>query len=282
MQTAEGKRCLYVAIDRTSKFAFVKVVRKTGRSSASSFLVALIEAVPYRTHTVLTDNGIQFTVPPRYADRAHRPIHHPHVRHPLSQYGIEHHLIEVRHTQWINRRVERKNRTIKEATGKRFHYVKAALVAKRRANRGALPDHLPRIETVVDIESASARAARAHCIVLARDVAERLDIVRRSSACSRCAGRNMAKGSSEDVVGQGACASAGDRGWHPDRGNGRPRDGLQVCQSPAALSPGPDLSPSGVRARLLHVGRLAGGRAAFPLRPVDERMLAVMKASQSC
>ena len=68
VQTAEGKLYLYVAIDRTSKFAFVQLVRKTGRTSASAFLVALIAAVPYRIHTVLTDNGIQFTFPPRYAD----------------------------------------------------------------------------------------------------------------------------------------------------------------------------------------------------------------------
>lgn len=44
-----------------SKFAFVQVVRKTGRKSASAFLGALIEAAPYRIHTVLTANGIQFT-----------------------------------------------------------------------------------------------------------------------------------------------------------------------------------------------------------------------------
>lgn len=68
VRTAEGKLYLYVAIDRTSKFAFVKVVRKTGRTSASAFFVALIEAVPYKIHTVLTDNGIQFTFLPRYAD----------------------------------------------------------------------------------------------------------------------------------------------------------------------------------------------------------------------
>jgi transposase len=46
VQTAEGKLYLYVAIDRTNKFAFVQVVKKTGRTSASAFLTALIEAVP--------------------------------------------------------------------------------------------------------------------------------------------------------------------------------------------------------------------------------------------
>jgi len=62
LQTAQGKLYLYVAIDRTSKFAFVQLVRKTGRTSASAFLEALIAAVPYKIHTVLTDNGIQFTL----------------------------------------------------------------------------------------------------------------------------------------------------------------------------------------------------------------------------
>jgi hypothetical protein len=53
VRTAEGKLYLYVAIDRTSKFAFVQLVTSTGRTSASAFLVALIEAVLYKIHTVL-------------------------------------------------------------------------------------------------------------------------------------------------------------------------------------------------------------------------------------
>ena len=52
VQTAEGKLYLYVAIDRTSKFAFVQLVKKTG-------LEALIAAVPYKIHTVLTDNVLR-------------------------------------------------------------------------------------------------------------------------------------------------------------------------------------------------------------------------------
>jgi transposase-like protein len=55
VRTAEGKLYLYVAIDRTSKFAFVQLVTRKG-TSASAFLVALIAAVPYKIHTVLTDN----------------------------------------------------------------------------------------------------------------------------------------------------------------------------------------------------------------------------------
>ena len=49
-RTAKGKLHLFVAIDRTSKFAFVQLVEKATRVTASAFLVALIEAVPYRIH----------------------------------------------------------------------------------------------------------------------------------------------------------------------------------------------------------------------------------------
>jgi transposase InsO family protein len=119
--TAEGKLYPYVAIDRASKFAFVQLVTKTGRTSASAFLVALIEAVPYKIHTVLTDNGIQFTFPPRYADgpAARYNTHMFDMR--CRENGIEHRLTKIRHP-WINGQVERMNRTIKEATVKSYHY----------------------------------------------------------------------------------------------------------------------------------------------------------------
>jgi len=121
VQTAEGKLYLYVAIDRTSKFAFVQLARKTGRTSAAAFLVALIQAVPYRIHTVLTDNGIQFTFPPRYADgpTARYMTHMFDMR--CQENGIEHRLTKIKHP-WTNGQVERMNRTIKEATVKRYHY----------------------------------------------------------------------------------------------------------------------------------------------------------------
>jgi transposase InsO family protein len=121
VRTAEGKLYLYVAIDRTSKFAFVQLVKETGRTSASTFLMALIKAVPYKIHTVLTDNGIQFTFPPRYADgpTARYMTHMFDMR--CRENGIEHRLTKIKHP-WTNGQVERMNRTIKEATVKRYHY----------------------------------------------------------------------------------------------------------------------------------------------------------------
>jgi hypothetical protein len=50
-----------VAIDRTRKFAFIRLVGSAGKMEAADFLREFVAAVPYRIHTVLTDNGVQFT-----------------------------------------------------------------------------------------------------------------------------------------------------------------------------------------------------------------------------
>jgi transposase InsO family protein len=82
---------------------------------AAQFLRDLLQALPYRIHTVLTDNGIQFT---NCALNAHAFAHI--FDHVCSENGIEHRLTKVRHP-WTNGQVARMNRTIKEATVKRFH-----------------------------------------------------------------------------------------------------------------------------------------------------------------
>jgi transposase-like protein len=59
--TEQGRLYLFVAIDRTSKFAFAEPHPNQTRDTACHFLRRLIAAVPYCIHTILTDNGIQFT-----------------------------------------------------------------------------------------------------------------------------------------------------------------------------------------------------------------------------
>ena len=121
VQTAEGKLYLFVGIDRTSKFAFVQLVESANRVTASSFLVALIAAVPYKIHTILTDNGIQFRFQPRHANGPTAQL----VTHMFAmrcrENGIEHRFTKPNHP-WTNGQVERMNRTIKDATVKRYHY----------------------------------------------------------------------------------------------------------------------------------------------------------------
>src|SRR5215211_6696699 len=61
VRTEAGKLHLFVAIDRTSKFAFARLHERATRRVAADFLHALVEAVPCKVHTVLTDNGTRFT-----------------------------------------------------------------------------------------------------------------------------------------------------------------------------------------------------------------------------
>jgi transposase-like protein len=65
VQTSEGKLYLFVGIDRTAKFAVAQLVEVADRRTAWEFLQHLLEVVPYKVHTVLTDNGIQFAEQPR-------------------------------------------------------------------------------------------------------------------------------------------------------------------------------------------------------------------------
>ena len=48
----KGKLYLFVAIDRTSKFAFTRLEKEATRQSAADFLRSLVEAVPYQIHTI--------------------------------------------------------------------------------------------------------------------------------------------------------------------------------------------------------------------------------------
>lgn len=67
---------------------------------------------------------------------------------------------------------------------------------RRRANRGALPAHLPRIEQVIDVADKSCPGCRGQLHVMGEDVSERLDMVpaqfrvivtrRPKYACRRC------------------------------------------------------------------------------------------------
>jgi transposase InsO family protein len=96
-----------------------------------SFLEALFKAVPYRLHTILTDNGIQFADQPRNRDgwaACHRIHRFDQI---CTENGIEHRLTKPNHP-WTNGQVERMNRTIKDATVKRYYYE----------NRDQLRQHL--------------------------------------------------------------------------------------------------------------------------------------------
>jgi hypothetical protein len=88
--------------------------------------------VPYKIHTVLTGNGIQFRLPPRYANgptaRFVTRMFEIHCR----ENGIEHRFTRINHP-WTGQ-VERMNQTIKEAAVQRYHYDSHAQLERHLNN----------------------------------------------------------------------------------------------------------------------------------------------------
>ncbi len=100
------------------------------RRTAADFLRRLIAAIPYKGHTVLTDNGTHFTDPagetwfPAEIKQmiARRRLFHAHAfEYACALNDIDHRLTKPKHP-WTNGQVERINRTIKDATVKRYCY----------------------------------------------------------------------------------------------------------------------------------------------------------------
>jgi transposase len=153
-----------------------------------------------------------------------------------------------------------------------------ARAAKRRANRGALPVHLPRIETVVDVTSTICPGCSGTLHRIGEDVSERLDIVpaqfrvlvvrRPKYACRTC----------EDVVVQAPAPARLIEGGLP----------TEATVAQVLVSKYADHLPLYRQAQIyarqgvnLDRSTLADwvGRAAFLLRPVYGRLLERLKGS---
>jgi len=150
--------------------------------------------------------------------------------------------------------------------------------AMRRANRGALPAHLPRIETVIDVTSTICPCCSGALHRIGEDVSERLDIVpaqfrvlvvrRPKYACRACT----------DVIVQAPAPARLIEGGIP----------TEATVAQVLVSKFADHLPLYRQAQIyarqgvsLDRSTLTDwvGRAAFLLRPVHERMLDNLKAS---
>lgn len=115
-----NKYYLFVAIDRTSKYAYLELYRQQTKENSCLFLSNLIKDCPYKINQILTDNGAQFTY--ECLGQKSKPKDKTHCFDRLCQdSNIEHRLTKFRHP-WTNGQVEVFNRIIKNHTVKKYHY----------------------------------------------------------------------------------------------------------------------------------------------------------------
>lgn len=122
--TEEGKLYLFVGIDRTTKYCYAKLYKDQTSKTSTKFLEELIEKMPYKMDKILTDNGKQFV----YKSSTYTKINNNNNNNNLSSFTKMCNKNKIEHRQtlayhpWTNGQVERINRTIKEATVKKYYY----------------------------------------------------------------------------------------------------------------------------------------------------------------
>ena len=111
---------LFVAIDRVSKYVYCEIYERQTIKQSCLFLENLINDYPCLIHTILTDNGAQFTY--QLLAEHLRPRNKIHAFDLIcKKYSIKHKLTQFRHP-WTNGQVEVMNKIIKEHTTKKYHY----------------------------------------------------------------------------------------------------------------------------------------------------------------
>ena len=111
MPDESHRRYLFVAIDRATRWVYMRSYRNQSEASSTDFLRRLKTAAPMKIKTILTDNGSQFT--DRFTTKS-RTASAQHVFDlACTASAIEHRLCPPRHPQ-TNGMVERFNGRISE------------------------------------------------------------------------------------------------------------------------------------------------------------------------
>src|SRR5213075_2841242 len=114
------KSYAFVAIDRATRYVYVEIHQRRDAKTSAGFLKRFLAHFPHRVHTILTDNGAEFT--DRFAvDMKNKPPGRPSGHHPFdlvcANHRIDHRLTRPYRPQ-TNGLVERFNRRITEAIGR--------------------------------------------------------------------------------------------------------------------------------------------------------------------
>ena len=111
MPDESERRYLFVAIDRATRWVFMRIYADQSESSSVDFLNRLDQAAPMKIVKLLTDNGSQFT--DRFTSKKREPTGRHSFDVRCKELAIEHRLCPPRHPQ-TNGMVERFNGRISE------------------------------------------------------------------------------------------------------------------------------------------------------------------------
>ena len=114
MPDETSRRYLFVAIDRATRWVYMRTYRDQTDASSTDFLRRLNKAAPMHIKTILTDNGSQFT--DRFTSKKKTPSGKHAFDLVCTEFSIDHRLIRPRHPQ-TNGMVERFNGRISELVG---------------------------------------------------------------------------------------------------------------------------------------------------------------------
>lgn len=107
---------VFVAIDRATRFVHIEIIERRDASTIAACLVRLLTAFPYPVHTILTDNGAEFT--DRFGAIRWHTDSKPTGKHAFDLicrwYDIDHRLTRPFHPQ-TNGMAERFNRRLADA-----------------------------------------------------------------------------------------------------------------------------------------------------------------------
>lgn len=137
MPDETSRSYLFVAIDRATRWVFMRIYSNQTEASSVDFLSRLEQASPVKIEKLLTDNGSQFT--DRFTSKAKTPSGEHAFDRRCAALGIEHRLIPPR-TPQMNGMVERFNGRISEVL-QQTRFVGAADLAATLQNYLKLYNH---------------------------------------------------------------------------------------------------------------------------------------------
>ena len=140
MPDEDSRSYLFVAIDRATRWVYLRVYQNQTELSSTDFLKRVREAAAFKITKVLTDNGTQFT--DRFTSKSKQPTGNHLFDQQCTAQGIEHRLIPPRRPQ-TNGMVERFNGRISEVIKQTRFETAGELEATLKNYLSTYNNHIP-------------------------------------------------------------------------------------------------------------------------------------------